>query len=123
MISKNKFVSIMNALKEADELQDKINELMQNARDNIRNDFMNAGGMMICHTDIVIELLGDMFLDADEYIPWWIYDTNYGKDHTEIFWTFDGENSQPKVIADIKTAEDLYDFLINEMKENETLLD
>ena len=111
MINKSKFVEIINALKSADELQDKINELMKTAKENIQDDFMNAAGLMICHTDIVIELLGYMFDDIGEWISWFVFDTRYGKSHTEV------TDNDGNVIADIKTAEDLYDFLTKEMKQ------
>ena len=109
MISKNKFEGIINALKEAHELQDKVDELMRNAKDNIENDFMNAASLMINHEGIVIELLSDMFDDKAEWIAWFVYDTNFGEDHTEIY---DSENN---VVADLKTARELYDYLIDEM--------
>ena len=110
MISKNRFVSIINALIEADELRDKINGLMRNARDNIRNDFMNAGGIMICHTDIVIELLEYMFNDEQtDWIGWWIYE--YGFTQSNDAKVYD---SKGNVIVELKTAGDLYDFLISE---------
>jgi len=111
MISKNKFEGIINALKEAHELQDKVDELMRNAKDNIENDFMNAASLMINHEGIVIELLSDMFDDKAEWIAWWIYDTNFGQSMTEIY---DNDNN---VIADLKTAGELYDFLTKEMEQ------
>ncbi|MBR6613196.1 MAG: hypothetical protein IKK84_00325 [Clostridia bacterium] len=107
MISKGKFVSIINALKEAHDLQNEIDELMRNAKENIENDFMNAAGIMICHEGIVIELLSDMFDDKCETISWWIYDTDYGKSGTEIF------DKEGNVLHDLKTAEDLYDYIAN----------
>ena len=109
MINKNKFVSIMNALKSADELQDRINELMKTAKENIQDDFMNAAGLMICHTDIVIDLLSYIFDDKAEWISWWVFETNYGENHTKVY-------KNDEIIADIKTPEQLYDFLIEEME-------
>ena len=102
----------MGALREANDLQDKIDELMRDARDNIENDFMNAASLMINHEGIVIELLSDMFDDKGEWISWWVYETNYGAEHTEVY------DKDGNVIADIKTAADLYDFLISEKHQN-----
>lgn len=106
-ISKGRFVKVINALKEADKLQGDINKLMRSARDNIENDFMNAAGLMICHADRVIELLSAMFDDEFDTISWWIYETQYGKSGTEIF------DREGNVLHNLKTAEDLYDYITN----------
>lgn len=108
-MNKRRFVKIINALKSADELQDKINELMQTAKENIKNDFMNAGGMMICHADIVIELLEEIVEDDYNTISWWLYDTKCGKSKPEIY-----DREGINVIAVLKTPEDLYEYLKNE---------
>lgn len=107
-MNKHKFVKIINSLKEARQLQDSINGLMNKAKDNITHDFMNAASLMINHEDIVIELLQEITNDEFDNIPWWIYETDYGsrENMTKIYKVGTGE-----VIADIKTAEDLYDFL------------
>lgn len=107
-MNKHKFVKIINRLKEARQLQDNINELMNKARENIENDFMNGASLMINHEDTVIDLLQEIMNDTFDCIPWWIYETDYGsrENMTKIYKVGTGE-----VLADIKTAEDLYDYL------------
>lgn len=107
IISKSEFVSIMNELQAATQLQDDINVLMKKAKDNIRNDFMNAAGLMISHEDIVIELLEKIFDDVGDWISWWIYETNYGR-REDMIEVCDGKDGS---ITKIRTSEDLYDFL------------
>ena len=116
MISKNEFVEILERLKEANDLQNKVNELFRDARDNVENDFCNGASLMISHESIVIQLLEDMFNDRFEYpnISWWIYETDYGrnKEMNKIY------NSDGKTIyKSLDSAEDLYDYLIECMEE------
>ena len=111
-MNKFKFVKIINSLKSANDLQKGINELMRKAEDNICMDFMNAGSLMINHEDIVVELLSDIFDDKGEWISWWCFETGYGESKTEVY------DRDDNVIANIKTPEDLYDFLIDEMNVN-----
>ena len=105
-LSEYKFVKIINELKAVRELQENIDELMSKAKDNINHDFMNAASLMINHEDIVVELLEDIMDDDGGWISWWIYDCDFGENHTEIY------NNNDEVMADIKTAEDLYNYLI-----------
>lgn len=112
IISKGEFVSIMNTLQAAIQLEEDINALMRKAKDNIRNDFMNAAGLIISHEGIVIELLSKIFDDVGDWISWWVYETAFGKNE-DMIEVYDGND---ETIAKIKTAEDLYDFLIKEME-------
>lgn len=105
MISKEKFVEIINRLKNYKELQDKINDLFKENIDNKEMDFMNAGSICIGHESVVIELLENMFNDKDT-ISWWIYECNYGRDFSLGDIEVDG------IEIDLSTAEKLYDYLI-----------
>lgn len=107
-ITKEAFVSIINRLKEADELQRKVNELFRNARDNIENDFMNGASLMISHESTVVDILKILMKDEYDNISWWIYDTDYGREGAKIYSSED-ENV---VLEDLKTPELLYDYLV-----------
>ena len=107
MISKEKFVKIINRLKNYNELQDKIDELFKDNIDNRENDFINAASICIGHESVVIELLENMFNDKDT-ISWWIYECNYGRDFSLGDLEVDG------IEIDLSTAEKLYDYLIKE---------
>ncbi len=107
-LSKEEFVSIINRLKEADELQRKVEELFRNARDNIENDFDNGASLMISHESAVIFLLRKLMKDKYDNIEWWIYETSYGKHCTKIYSAEDHNI----VLEDITSPELLYDYLM-----------
>ena len=109
IISKDKFVEIINRLKNYNNLQDKINDLFKENIDNKEMDFMNAGRICIGHETIVVKLLENIFNDKDT-ISWWIYECNYGRDFSLGDLEVDG------IEIDLSTAEKLYDYLIKEME-------
>lgn len=105
MISKEKFVEIINRLKSYNELQDKINDLFKENIDNKENDFCNAGGICIGHESVVVELLENMF--NTDMISYWIYELDYGEKYTEGCVLDENMNN-----IDLSTAEKLYDYLV-----------
>lgn len=52
-LTKQEFVDILNRLREATELVDKVEELFRNSRDNLECDFCNGAGLQISHEGIV----------------------------------------------------------------------
>lgn len=105
MITKERFVEIINRLKSYDELQDKIQELFKENIDNREMDFMNAGSICVGHETIVVELLENMF-DTD-IISWWLYELEYGRKYEEgCIQDADGSN------INLSTPEKLYDYLV-----------
>lgn len=106
MISKSEFVNIINRLKATEDTADKVNEIIRNSVDCEISDFTHAGSLMICHADIVIRLLQNMFNDKFENISYFIYDLDYGRKYKKGMITeADGRN------IDLSTAEKLYDYL------------
>lgn len=112
MISKEKFLEIINRLKKYDELQNDINELFCESIDNKEKDFINAGSICIGHESVVVYLLENMF-DTD-MISYFIYELNYGEDYTEGCIVDENMNE-----IDLSTAEKLYDYLIKSLEEGE----
>ena len=109
MITKNKFVEIIDRLREASDFVDETNDRARELNDGIISDFFNASSLSISHESIVLELLENMF-NADDTLSWWLYDLNYGREYKEgIIQDVNGRN------IDLSTAEKLYDFLIDEM--------
>ena len=107
IISKEKFVEIINRLKKYNELQNDINELFNESIDNKEMDFMNAGSICIGHESVVVYLLERMF-DTD-MISYFIYELNYGKKYKAGYVLDENMNE-----IDLSTAEKLYDYLIKE---------
>ena len=112
IISKDKFVKIINRLKNYSELQDKINNLFEDFIDNKEQDFCNAGSICIGHESVVIDLLEKMF--ETDLISWWIYELDYGKQY--IPGCLQKEEDGKIVDIDISTADKLYDVLIESLK-------
>lgn len=109
MISKEKFVSIINEMKELHEMEDKINNLGRNCSNDSIRDF-GFFSYMTCQDDTILDLLCTIFNDHD-IISWWIYDLEFGNRYTDGCITEDNG----KTIIDLSTAEKLYDYLIKNM--------
>ena len=107
-ISKEEFIRIIKRLEETEMTKNKINKIIKESTDCIISDFTNAGSLMICHEDIVVELL-EIMLDGGDTISWWIYDLEYGKKYEDGCIT-----EKDGTIIDLSTVEKLYDFLISE---------
>ncbi len=110
LIERNEFVQIINRLEERDNVVDKVNKIFRNTTDSVMSDSMNAASLMICHEDIVINLLEKIF-DDKEIISWWLYEKNYGKNFKMGDFEVDGQQ------IDLTTAENLYDYLLKEKNE------
>ena len=109
MISKEKFVEIINRLRDYNDLQNKIDDLFKDNIDNRERDFINAGSICIGHESVVVYLLENMF-DTD-MISYFIYELNYGEDYTEGCVLDENMNN-----IDLSTSEKLYDYLIKSLE-------
>lgn len=112
MISKEKFVEIINRLKNYNELQNKINDLFKDDIDNKEMDFMNAGSICIGHESVVVYLLERMF-DTD-MISYFIYELDYGEKYKEGCVLDENMNE-----IDLSTAEKMYDYLVKSLESEE----
>ena len=112
MISKEKFVEIINRLKNYNELQNKINDLFKDNIDNKEMDFMNAGSICIGHESVVVYLLERMF-DTD-MISYFIYELDYGEKYKAGCVLDENMNE-----INLSTAEKLYDYLAKSMESEE----
>ena len=107
-MTKERFCKIINKLKTASDIKEQVNEIYRNSRENIDNDFMNAAALQINHELIVIELLKEIMHDEYDYIHYFIYELDYGREWTPNSITCDGES------IDISTPEKLFDYLKGE---------
>ena len=108
-IDKADFVEIMNRLKDASDLVDKVNDLFRNSRDKVECDFCNGAGLQISHESTVVFLLRKMLKDTNEDISYFIYELNYGRDYEPGMIT-DGDGQD----IDFSNAEALFDYLTEE---------
>ena len=109
IISKDKFVEIINRLKNYNNLQDKINDLFKENIDNKEMDFMNACSICIGHESVVVYLLERMF-DTD-MISYFIYELDYGKKYKAGCVLDENMNE-----IDLSTAEKMYDYLVKSLE-------
>ena len=105
MITKMKFVDIINKLKEVNDFVNETNDRARKLSDAIMSDFFNAQSLSISHENIVVELLEDMFNDSD-LIGWWLYELDYGRKFKM------GDLVDNGVEIDLSTSEKLYDYLM-----------
>ena len=112
MISKEKFVEIINRLKNYNELQDKIDNLFKDNIENRERDFINAGSICIGHESVVVYLLEKIF-DTD-MISYFIYELNYGKKYKAGCVLDENMNE-----IDLSTAEKMYDYLVQDIESEE----
>ena len=108
ILREQEFVDIINRLREASDLQEQVDKLFRNSRENIENDFSNAAALQISHESTVVFLLKKMLHDKYDYIEYFIYELDYGRKY-ELGMITD-ENGQD---IDIHTPELLYDFISN----------
>lgn len=105
-LSKKEFSGILDRLKEATDLVKKVNELFRNSRDSIECDFCNAAALQISHESIAVRLLKLIMNDHDEWIDYFIYELDYGRNYKDgTILDEDGSN------IDISSSNKLYDFL------------
>ncbi len=107
-LTKQEFVDIINRLREATELVDKVEELFRNSRDNLECDFCNGAGLQIYHEGIVVKLLEKLMQDSVGNISYFIYELDYGREYRE------GCVSDSNGNIDISTPEKLYNLLMAE---------
>ena len=107
-LTKQEFVEILNRLREATELVDKVEELFRSSRENLECDFCNGAGLQISHEGIVVKLLEKLMQDSFGIISYFIYELDYGKTYQEGC-IFDQSGN-----IDISTSEKLYDYLLKE---------
>ena len=105
-MTKERFCKIIKTLQTANDVQDQVNEIYRNSRENIENDFGNAAALQISHESTVVFLLKKMLHDEYEYIDYFVYELDYGRKYKKGMIT--DENGQD---IDIHTPKLLYDFI------------
>lgn len=117
MITKEQFLKAIEALQQQDAVDDNFQTHMEAA-------FPGSYAPIYENIlwDLSIHLLELAMEDRYEYVSWWVYETDYGKNEemTNISWTEDGQEKS----INLTTPEALYDFLVEKAKHydpNETI--
>ena len=106
IMSKGSFCKVMDSYKSMWNFTDEMNELF---------DKYKCDGEVfppMC-TETVIDLLEFIFNDKNQWIKYWIFELDFGKNYEDG----DAKDADGSNIP-LKTVEDLYDFLVRNMKEN-----
>jgi len=104
MITKEKFVSIINQIKDGQNLVNQVNAIFAEHRPRLTGDFHDAASMAIWHDTLVVELLEHIFKD-DWALSYWIWEMDFGEDITD-------DSVADAYGTPMKTAEQLYDYLV-----------
>ena len=104
LLSKQEFCNIINNMKTTEKYTNELNNIHKKYNKDSVVSFPE-------HTDL-INVLNIMFDDTSELIEYWIYELNFGDLYEDGCIT---ENDDTNII--LKTAEDLYDYLIKEMND------
>lgn len=105
IISKDKFCQILTKLKENEDFIDGINDVL---REFGRDNYIFPTGL----EDVIVRLLETVFEDTDKWISYWVWEENFGRKYEDG----DAIDERGSIIP-LKTAEDLYDFLIKNMED------
>jgi hypothetical protein len=108
-ISRETFVTVMNKIKEQQEIDDRIGDALETV----------CGGWVCFNSEnknleALLMLLQEVFVDIYDYIGWWLYETVEKIITTETTGPF-GTIVERK--WDVTTAEALYDFMLNSRQE------
>ncbi len=109
-LTRKEFLTVINRLKVASELADKVNELFRYSRENLECDFCNSASLQISHEGVVVSLLEKIMQDNGGNISYFIYELDYGKEYYDGCVTDDNGN------VDFSTAENLYHYLIKNIE-------
>ena len=106
IISKKNFCKIIRDIQKMQEINDQLYE-------TVKNTAMADFPPHVCdYADHVIDVLSIMFRDPGEWISYFIYDLDFGKDYTEGCVTDEFNKN-----IDLSTSENLYDYLVSELEE------
>ena len=106
IMNKESFCEVMNGYKSMFDFTDEMNELF---------DKYKVDGNIyppLC-TSTVIDLLEFIFNDENQWINYWIFELEFGKDYKDG----DAKDADGSNIP-LKTVEDLYELLVRNMKES-----
>lgn len=107
MLSKEIFIDTINFIRTRQINQDRLNNIIREEfEDNI---FWPYGK----YETQMIKVLQDVFRDSNEWISWYIYEADFGENF-DCAYESDGITK-----INLKTPEDLYNFLVKNMEDKE----
>lgn len=101
MISKEKFIKAINIIKAYEEYEQKLYDLDIDLADNKRLNSL---------VSTYVELLAEAANDTDNFVSWWVWETQYGtNEEVNMYWNEGEDVEQPG--HTISTPGELYDVI------------
>lgn len=100
-MTKKNFIKYIKELERLKKVERKVSDAMQ----ELGTDF--NGFYLERHELLIVDILVDAMNDTDEWIPYWLYELDYGKKAKRSSVTKNGKN------IPIKTINDLYNCIKN----------
>lgn len=117
MMTKEKFVSILNQLEAGENLQQTVASAVRRYNNFIHSDYPEPFGMVILHDYLVMDLLEEIMDDRLGDISYFCIEMEFGKNYSPgSIVNKDGTE------IDLSTADKLYDYLV-EQKEKGSIND
>lgn len=104
MLTKKQFKKHLLRLKELTEERNKLNDFMKKSK--LSDDFNDGIFGTVWYESLITDILMDTFNDKSDWIGYWIYELNFGKDYKKgCIKSKEGKNIK------LKTIDDLYNLL------------
>lgn len=105
MLNKGNFLTAIKTIKETEDFYMDISRV---CREHDVDSSFSDTSMDLKLQEVIVDILMNSMNDIDEFIPWWMYDCNYGKDHPII----NVKEDIGIIEYCLDTPEKLYDFLV-----------
>lgn len=108
-LSKGEFCEIICNLRDANDLVDSLDSLINKSKQALKEGFCSTFSLMLFNEDCIVTLLEKIMRDSYNNISYFIYELDYGRKYKPgIITDSNGEN------LNFSTEEKLYDYLVKE---------
>ena len=115
LISKKEFVSIINTIRDRNDLVAKIDDICLEYRTLLKDDLPYSGSMILGGEEEILKLLESLMKDTCGDISWFMWEVDFGRRFVMGYYTDNGKD------IDLSSAEKLYDYLVKVNFQNEKL--
>ena len=106
IMSRESFCKVMNNYRSMFDFTDEMNDLFDKYK-------MDGNIYPPMCTETVVDLLEFIFNDENQWISYWIFELDFGKNYEDGWVT-----QKDGAVIPLKTVEDLYDLLVKNMEES-----
>lgn len=113
-LSKEEFIRCMERIVVLESIREEVNNVYRRReKDTLYVDYPTFGGEMV-YEEMLVGLLEKAMNDKYEYIVWWLYDCDYGK-NVEA----DSVVEEDGTAVDLRELSDLYDYIVKSAESEE----